>query len=227
MRALLTPDGVRVLVARKLDNLRRGGQKDLCANGDLRPVSYKGKFQTFLSRRDGFDEDTSVRLYLKPRILSGHVDVKIDSWKYDFSVNYSPGRYDVVDDDDDDDDDISELLEIGGMSHILCEDFDKSSNELQYILHSLHFMQLVRRCVRCACCMSTPHQLCMQCDCETVSTRDTYFCTVCQAHTSLGDVIVTLACNHHLHAECAKELNRCPVCRKGCRSSATEFKVCR
>ncbi|KAL3134975.1 hypothetical protein ABBQ32_007934 [Trebouxia sp. C0010 RCD-2024] len=130
MRRLLTPDGLRVLVARKLDSLR-GGRRDQCANGDLSNLSGIGRFQAFIDRRDGFDDDIAVKVYLDCQ--QGHdftyLRVVIDSAKYEFSVNYIPRRNEHEDrqGEEHDEDEISNFLENHGMTWRLCEDFDKAS----------------------------------------------------------------------------------------------------
>lgn len=213
MRRLLTPDGLRVLVARKLDSLR-GGRRDQCANGDLSNLSGIGRFQAFIDRRDGFDDDIAVKVYLDCQ--QGHdftyLRVVIDSAKYEFSVNYIPRRNEHEDrqGEEHDEDEISNFLENHGMTWRLCEDFDKASpgdRRFQSFLAGMHFLQLVKRCIGCNTPMSTPHSLCVQCDCETGSVHARYPLRVPKEHTKAG-------CDFEFHALNLDKFGRCFVCKQ-------------
>lgn len=232
MTGLLTPTGLRVLLARRFDSLRCG-RNDQCANGDLANLAGLGRFQTALSKRPEFDEDTAVKVHLGPRQAYGHsyLEVLIDADKYNFSVFHCHPDQDQDEEQEEEDYEISKfLVEKDNNRWVLCEDFDKATSAdkgFRSVLTGMHFAQLLRRCSRCNFLMSTPYQLCMQCDCQAVSVQDSYFCSVCQEHSKEGDVLVLLPCNHHLHAQCFRKLDRCPVCRKGCRGCGVETVVCR
>ena len=71
MTGLLTPTGLRVLLARRFDSLRCG-RNDQCANGDLANLAGLGRFQTAISKQPEFDEDTAVKVHLIPRHAYGH-----------------------------------------------------------------------------------------------------------------------------------------------------------
>ena len=218
-----------MLIARKLDSLRCR-VRETYANGDLCILDSDGEsFEIYINRFVGFDEDIAVKLSLHTYVES-YVHVRLNSSKYELTAIYNSGHDEDYDDEEGYDSGPHAFLEKQKTSWGFSEDFEKSSVEdrnLQCILTGIHFLQQLKRCSRCEIYMSTPHKLCLQCACEVVPTQQTYFCSVCQENTRSGDVIVSLPCNHQLHAECFHKLDRCPVCRKGCRASSVEIKVCR
>ena len=225
MQGLLTLEGLRVLVARKLDALHHD-RVDHSANGDLATVNGHGKFFVYLDFNENFDEHTDARVHLlqfSDNLNGEPISLMIDTHKYIFNMRYVRHEvnedYEVTEEED-------AFLEIHGTTHVLPQGFDNSTKRLTSLLKTIHFMQLIKRCKGCNTAMSTACQLCMQCDCATARTQETYFCSVCQEHTRSGDVIVSLPCNHQLHLQCFDKLDRCPVCRKGCRGSSVETKVC-
>ena len=201
MAGLLTPTGLRVLLARRFDSLRCG-RNDQCANGDLANLAGLGRFQTAISKRPEFDEDTAVKVHLRPRHAYGHsfLEVVIDADKYSSSVFHCARDDDQDEEQEEADYEISNVLEEKGSHWRLCEDFDKATSAdkgFRSFLIGMHFAQLLRRCSRCNFLMSTPYQLCMQCDCQAVSGQDSYFCSVCQEHSKEGDVMVLLPSELH------------------------------
>ena len=86
MQGLLTPSGLRGLVARKIDSLAHDRDEGY-ANGDLSALDAQAKFYAFLRYNQGFDKDTAVKVELR---VFENVFVEIHADKYAFALQYVP-----------------------------------------------------------------------------------------------------------------------------------------
>lgn len=215
-----------MLLRRKADALRTG-IGECFRNGDLGVVGSRDLYyDVVLRRRPGFEHADKIISLMLSTGHSGRVTVIIDPLKYELTCVLRSKLEDEGDEEDEEHSDKCMFVERLGNGWFLQEGFEQSnSKKLQYILRGIQRLQQFKSCMACTTLMMSPHSLCLQCSCEAAPMYDAIFCSICQENTTDQDEVACLPCNHHFHASCY-QVDRCPVCRKGCRASSIEVKVC-
>lgn len=221
---LITSDGLRLLLTRKFQALR-SGRREAYANGDLaildRPDAW---FDLVLHLRHNFDNDKDVKLMLHPMTHPALLQLTPERWhaclscaKYTLTAVYMTAGDD--EEEDDWEDTPHTFLEREGDTWVLAEGFEMSTgSRWDDLLQGLHFLQRLKRCIRCDTYMSSPDSLCMQCACSLDACCEPVFCSICLEDTKAGEVVQRLPCRHMFHADCLHKMSgaRCPMCRKSC-----------